>query len=162
MLTLVGPAKQLDRMKAVWSRLSSLSSLLPSSPRPLPPSLPPSSRSCLPCSFASFAHGRRTNEEAGLLSPPSERGSELPPSSFALSLPLFPSPTSTDTAFAPPAPDPALPRGPFLPRRTTSLVRFEDFFVSALLSKAPRLSEFTRRRYRPLKNVFFSCSRPTL
>ena len=58
---------------------------------------------------------------------------------------------------AAPVPDPALLCGPFLPRKTTSLVRFEDFFVSALLSKAPalRLREVTRRREIPPSEKWF-------
>ena len=133
MLTLVGPAQQLDRMNVVWS------------PPLLPSSLQP--KVLLPPSFASFALG--PTSELGCF----PRAPSLVRSFFFLRrprpillspLPFFPSPIP-----------PSILCGPFLPRKTTSLVPFEDFFVSAPLSKAPRLLQFTRRRYRLPEKWFF-------
>ena len=137
-------------MNVVWSPP------LLSSPLQSKVPLPPTSRSFLP-SFASFAHGP-TNDRASQLA-----CFPLPRSFLLRSFLLFTSSVDLDRyCFRPstpaaPVPDPALLCGPFLPRKTTSLVRFEDFFVSALLSKAPalRLREVTRRREIPPSEKWF-------
>lgn len=131
-----------------------LSSPLLSSPRSL--SLPRAVPSFLPSHHS--LTDQRTTERASWLAFPS-----LAPSFLLRSFLLFTSSVDLDRyCFRPstpaaPVPDPALLCGPFLPRKTTSLVRFEDFFVSALLSKAPalRLREVTRRREIPPSEKWF-------
>ena len=120
MLTLVGPAKQLDRMKAVWSRLSSLllSTLQSKVPLPpsLPPSFPPSSRSCLPSLFLRIIRSRSSDQRGSWLLAcfprrrASERASRLLRCSLFLSLFFLrrPRPILLSPLPLPNPPDPAL------------------------------------------------------